>query len=137
MLQITCRQTVACTVQRYLETGSTVDRERTGRPNILAREHYVTVDDMDCETTTSRLTEMLLQQFPGLKVSERTVARGRQELGWVHQTAKYCQLFREANKVKWLEWVQKRMSSLRMLSSLMNLPSRWNTMLTPNHLTCT
>ncbi len=113
MLQITCRQTVSSTVQRYLETGSTVDRERTGRPSCLDREHYVSIDnimDMDCETTTPRLTEMLLQQFPGLKVSERTIARGRQELGWVHQTAKYCQLVRDANKVKRLEWAQKMLT---------------------------
>ena len=54
--------------------------------------------DEDNELTTPRLMERLKEQFPDVKVSERTVARARQELGWVHQTAKYCQLVREANK---------------------------------------
>ena len=68
------------TVYIYLETGSIVDRERTGRPKRLTREqHYIVcydnIMDTDCETTTPHSTELLLQKFPGLKVSERTVAR--------------------------------------------------------------
>ena len=63
--------------------------------------------DEDNELTTPRLMERLKEQFPDVKVSERTVARARQELGWVHQTAKYCQLVREANKGVRLEWAQK------------------------------
>ena len=67
--------------------------------------------DTDNELTTPKLKELLLQNYPDLKASERTIARARQELGWVHQTAKYCQMVREANKDIRLEWAQKMISN--------------------------
>ena len=39
-----------------------------------------------------------MERFADLKTSERTITRGRQDLGWVHQTAKYAQLARAVNK---------------------------------------
>ena len=104
------RQTVSSTLQRYFETGNFIDRERPGRPKLLSREHYVAIDnfmDKDNELTTPRLKECLLERFPDVTASERTIARAREELGWVHQTAKYAQLVREVNKSIRLEWVQK------------------------------
>ncbi len=99
------------TVERYLQTGNGVaDRERSGRPKLLERAHYVSIDnilDEDNEITTPKMKEKLLVLYPDIKASERTIARARMELGWVHQSAKYCQMVREANKVKRLEWAQK------------------------------
>ena len=48
--------------------------------------------DENNELTAQGLKECIVKQFPDLTTSERTIARARQELGWVHQTAKYCQL---------------------------------------------
>ena len=51
-----------------------------------------------------------------------TVERARCEWSWVVTTPKYCQLIREASKLKLLEWFQQMintMSSLRMWCSLM------------------
>ncbi len=46
----------------------------------------------------------LLEAFPNVIASVATVRRARQELGWVSTTPKYCQLIREVNKEKRLNW---------------------------------
>ena len=87
-----------------------IDREKTGRPRVLRRDHYIVIDNWmnkDNELMTPRLTEYLIEGFPGLKVSERTVARGRQKLGRVHQTVKSTQLVRAVNKKIRVKWAQK------------------------------
>lgn len=43
----------------------------------------------------------------GISVSIRTVIRSRQELGWTFRGSTYCQLIRDANKAKRLEWAQQ------------------------------
>ena len=40
------RQSVGNTIQRYLETGNLIDRERKGRPKLLHKEHYLTIDNL-------------------------------------------------------------------------------------------
>ena len=54
-----------------------------------------------------KLKDRLKESFPDLQASERTVSRARQELGWVHQTAKYAQLVGGVNKQVRLEWAEK------------------------------
>ena len=44
------------------------------------------------------------EAYPHLVLSLSTVRRARRDLGWVSTTPKYCQLIREANKEKWLNW---------------------------------
>ena len=63
--------------------------------------------DENSEITTPRLKELLVEKFPGLSASERTIARARSELGWVHQNARYCQMVRDANKGVRLEWAKR------------------------------
>ena len=63
--------------------------------------------DNNNELTTIQLKDSLIERFPDLKTSERTIARARQELGWVHQTAKYAQLVREVNKGVRLDWAEQ------------------------------
>ncbi len=58
--------------------------------------------DEDNETTTPRLREKLVNAYPELKVSERTVASARQELGWVPNRLSIVNLFeRQINKFVW------------------------------------
>ena len=104
------RQTITRTIESYLSTGNVIDRERSGRPRLLGREHYIAIDnamDENSEITTPRLKELLVEKFPGLSASERTIARARSELGWVHQNARYCQMVRDANKGVQLEWAKR------------------------------
>lgn len=72
------------TIERYLASGNIIDRERCGRPKLLGRDHFIVIDnciDKNDELTTPRLKEMLLERFPDLIASKRTVARARMELG--------------------------------------------------------
>ena len=94
-------------ITQYAETGSFVAHQRSGRPRLLDNAHYVAIDnsiDSNNEITTRQLKDELFSGFPDLKVSERTIAQARQELGWVHQNARYRQLVREVNKGVRLEW---------------------------------
>jgi hypothetical protein len=42
----------------------------------------------------------------GYSVSKSTVLRCRKALGWTFRGSAYCQMIREANKVKRLEWAR-------------------------------
>ena len=63
--------------------------------------------DNNNELTTIQLKDSLIKRFPDLKTSERTIGRARQELCWVHQTAKHAQLVREVNKGVRLDWAEQ------------------------------
>lgn len=56
----------------------------------------------DDETTATQLHELLVSN--GISISLRTVLRCREQLGWTFRGSAYCQLIREANKTKRLEW---------------------------------
>jgi len=45
-----------------------------------------------------------------IKVSLATVKRAKQDLGWVSTTPHYCQLIRDANMSKRVEWCHKCIS---------------------------
>ena len=47
----------------------------------------------------------------GVAVSSSTVRRSRKQQGWTLQRTAYCQLIRDANKVKRLEYAQRIMES--------------------------
>ena len=53
------------------------------------------------------MMEEIVWHFPNLQVSECTITRARQELGWIHQTGKYCQLVWDINKSIRFEWSEK------------------------------
>ena len=54
------------------------------------------------ETTAVQLHDILIRH--GISVSLRTILRSRQQLGWTFRGSAYCQLIRDANKAKQLEW---------------------------------
>ena len=97
-------------VTKYRNTNSVVDRPRRRRPRLLSREHYIFIDNqlsLNDELTTKQLHDLLLEEFPRLRVSLSTVKRARYELGWVVSNPKYCQLIRDGNKEKRLSWCKK------------------------------
>ena len=60
--------------------------------------------EKDDETTAYQLHHMLLEN--GIKISLRTILRCRTALGWTYRGSAYCQLIREANKQKRLQWCE-------------------------------
>ena len=63
------------------------------------------------ELTARHLKEQLLETWPSLNVSLTTIKRARKEKGWVSTRPHYCQLLREANKIKRVEWCKKQMDN--------------------------
>ena len=58
------------------------------------------------KTTLTDLVKMTWEHFQ-LKISESTVCRTRRRLGWLSTGIKYCQLVREANRVKRLQFCRE------------------------------
>ena len=90
----------------YSETGS-IERLRTDPVcKVTARVQELVEQQMqkDDETTAYQLHHMLVEN--GIKISIRTILRCRTALGWTYRGSAYCQLIREANKQKRLQWCE-------------------------------
>ena len=95
-------------VQHYSETGSIERKEGSGRLSVVTTTVKELVNqqmEKDDETTAHQLHHMLMEN--GIQISFRTILRCRTALGWTFRSSAYCQLIREANKVKRLEWSQR------------------------------
>ena len=83
------------------------DKPRARAPKKITDVHYSFIDKAlqnDDELTTAKLYDQLLESFPDVVVTKSTLKRARRELGC---NPKYCQLTREANKQKRVEWCTK------------------------------
>ena len=89
-------------------TGSIARRPGGGRPSKQTDEVKETVENAmraDDDTTVKELREQLTAQ--GSTLSQSSVLRCRRMLGWTVRGSAYCQMIREANKGKRLEWATK------------------------------
>ena len=103
-------KTLFLLVTKYKKTGMVADMPRAKREKLLNDEHYRVIDialSQNDELTTRQLHSLLLECFPGLRVSLSTVKRARYDLGWVVTSPKYCQMIRDGNKEKRLAWCRK------------------------------
>ena len=92
----------------YNESGSIARRPGSGRlPKVTAKVKALVEEQMqrDDETTAYQLHQMLVESE--ISISLRTILRCRTSLGWTFRGSAYCQLIREANKVKRLEWSER------------------------------
>ena len=105
----TSAKTIYCLLHKFKTNKSVHDLPRGSRKKLTV-EHYCFIDDLlakDDEITCTQLHQQLHDKFPQVKVSLATVKRAKKDLGWVSSTPHYCQLIREKNKAKRLEWCQK------------------------------
>ena len=63
--------------------------------------------EKDDETTAVQLQQIL--ESDGHPLSLRTILRSRTRLGWTFRGSAYCQLIRQSNKVKRLEWAREHL----------------------------
>lgn len=63
------------------------------------------------ELTARQLRVHLTEKYPSLNVSLSTIKRARKTKGWVCTKPHYCQLLREANKIKRVEWCQRQINN--------------------------
>ena len=95
-------------IRKYKETGSIGRRPGSGRPTKIVGEIKAFVEQqmrVDDETTATQLHAMLKAR--GYQISLRTILRCRTALGWTFRGSSYCQLIRDPNKVKRLEWANQ------------------------------
>ena len=100
--------TVTRIIKKLKLTGSTKKGTSTGRPRKLNAEARAFIEDQmrkDDETTSRVIQKKLARR--GVVVHPSTVRRSRKQQGWTLQRTRYCQLIRDANKVKRLEFAQK------------------------------
>ena len=100
--------TVTRIIKKLKLTGSTKKGTSTGRPRKLNAEARAFIEDQmrkDDETTSRVIQKKLARR--GVVVHPSTVWRSRKEQGWTLQRMRYCQLIRDENKVKCLEFAQK------------------------------
>ena len=97
-------------LKTYHATGSISRRVGSGRPSKITAEIKKLVEDqmkIDDETTAYQLHEMLKEK--GYTISLRTILRCRTSLGWTFRGSAYCQMIREANKQKRLDWAREHL----------------------------
>ena len=104
----TSRIGIAKFIKKFITTGSIARSPGSGRPSKITREIQRIVDERmmeDDETTAIQLHALLTGM--GHQLSRRTILRCRTALGWTFRGSAYCQLIREPNKLKRLEWAQQ------------------------------
>lgn len=81
------------------------DLHRTPRKRLLTAEMMTAIenslrndDELTARKLRRKLSEMFPDDFPDVSIS--TIKRCRKEMGWVSTRPHYCQLIREANKLK-------------------------------------
>ena len=105
-------QSVARIANKLKLTGSTNNLPRSGRPRKINPEAQAFIEEQmrrNDETTSREIQKKLAKH--GLIVHASTIRRSRKEQGWTLQQTRYCQLIREANKVKRLEFAQRVLDS--------------------------
>ena len=105
-------QSVVRIINKLKLAGSTNNLPRSGRPRKINAEAQAFIEEQmrrNDETTSREIQKKLAKH--GLIVHASTIRRSRKEQGWTLQQTRYCQLIREANKVKRLEFAQRVLDS--------------------------
>ena len=93
---------------RYRSTGSLARCEGSSPPKKMTPDIKAIVEEqmqLDDETTACQLRKLLIEK--GHNISKTSILRCRTELGWTFRGSAYCQLIRDVNKTKRLEWARK------------------------------
>ena len=99
-------------LKRFTERGTIARKPGSGLslkllPIIL--EIIKSVMQEDDKTTATQLQAKLAAR--GCYVSLTTILHNRRQLGWVYRGSAYCQLIRNANKQKRLEWARANLDN--------------------------
>ena len=102
------RRGIAKFLKKYKDTRTVARHPGSGRPSKVTNEAKKIIEEQmraDDETTAHQLRRLLASK--GYELSLHTVLRCRTSLGWTFRGSSYCQLIREANKQKRLEWARE------------------------------
>ena len=97
-------------LRRFQERKSLDNAAKSGRPPLDVTRELLNFIDTEMESnnelTSPELAKRILLRF-GVQFSSQKVRRLLRKLGWVPTGTKYCQLIREPNQVKRLEFSEK------------------------------
>ena len=104
------RQSIRLFLKRFIQRGTIARKPGSGRtlklspaiPQII--ERAMQEDD---ETTATQIQANLASH--DVYVSLTTILRNRRQMGWIYRGSAYCQLIRNVNKQKRLEWAQQNL----------------------------
>ena len=108
-----CRQTLWRLRKHIADHGTINPLPKSGRPSKLTPQVLQSIENrmqQDDETTGQELVSFL-QREENVSVSVQTARRGRKQLGWTSRGTAYCQLIRQGNRVKRLEWAQENLDA--------------------------
>ena len=94
-------------LKRFADQGTIARKPGSGAPPKISQEIQLVIEATmreDDETTATQLQAKLADH--GVYVSLSTISRCRHQLGWIYRGSAYCQLIRDANKVKRLEFAR-------------------------------
>ena len=108
-----CRQTLWQFCKHVADHGTIDPLTKSGRPTKVTSGVLQSIENrmqQDDETTGQELVSFL-QREESINVSVRTACRGRQQLGWMSRGTAYCQLIREGNHAKRLDWAREKLGA--------------------------
>ena len=101
----TTRVGIAKFIDKFERTGSIARTPGSGRPTKMTEEMKAIVEERMREDDETIALQLLNSK--GYQISTKTILRCRAELGWTFRGSAYCQLIREPNKAKRLDWAQQ------------------------------
>ena len=104
---VTTRQGLAKFIRRFKETGSMKRCPGSGRPSKVTPEVKAMVEAQMREDDQTTVQLCALLRSKGCNISQSTILRSRSSLGWTFRGSAYCQMIRQVNKAKRLEWAQQ------------------------------
>ena len=96
-------------IRKYEDHGTTQSLPRSGRPSLVTPRVEAAI-----EARMEEWNHCLTASYPlGIKGlwSLSTIQRNRTKMGWTFQGSAYCQLIRDANKEKRLEWAEENLTA--------------------------
>lgn len=108
-----CRRTIQKLCKKFDETGLVTNRPRHRPSKFGSQEHKNFLDEcvLNKPSSTARdLANKVFDRFQ-ISVSETTINVMRKSLGWIPVGTQYCQMIREPNKVKRIEWCQRMLDT--------------------------
>ena len=102
-------------LKKFKATGSITRKPGTGRKPTKTRALLDFIDteiEKDDEISLADLRTKLVEK--GINVSISSIHRWKEELGWTSKGTKYCQMIREGNVAKRLDWAKANIEDINL-----------------------
>jgi transposase len=102
-------------LKKFKATGSITRKPGTGRKPTKTRALLDFIDteiEKDDEISLADLRTKLVEK--GINVSISSIHRWKEELGWTSKGTKYCQMIREGNVAKRLDWAKANVEDINL-----------------------